>query len=110
MAKKKLTKPQLQTKTFYNYNDCRNYLEKKYGYDERDYAKKFQGKKVHDDKPYLDFWHWVIDHNEVHNGCFISFERGTLEYITEEWVKEIYTHYLDEFADEKGEIVFYVWW
>ncbi len=27
----------------------------------------------------------------------------------EDWVKEIYKHYLDEFADENGDLEMYVW-
>jgi len=112
MAKKKKVpeKPQKQVREYYDYNKCRDYLEAKYGYSERDYAGMSKGKGVNVSVPYLDFWHWVLENQEVHNGCFISFSRGVLEEIEEDWVKEIYTRYLDEFADEKGELEMYVWW
>lgn len=35
-----MDKPQKHTTTFYDYSECRDYLENKYGYDERDYAKQ----------------------------------------------------------------------
>ena len=109
---KRLKKPQKKTKTYYDYHECRNYLQKKYGYDERNYAgKKFSGDT---DVPYQDFWHWLIDHHGIHNGCFVTFDRDTLKNEDTDWmgdwVKEIYTHYIEEFADENGELEMEVWW
>lgn len=109
-----MQKPQKYTKVYYDYNECREYLEKKYGYDERDYLGKYPKnikQKIRDVK-YLDFWHWVIDHHDINNECFITFSQETLdeEYDMEDWQKEIYKRYLDEFADKNGELEMYVWW
>ena len=105
-----MNKPTKKTKSYYDYNQCRNYLQEKYGYDERDYAGRFKNRG--EDLPYQDFWHWVIKRHEVHNGCFIIFSKENLEEDseTEDWVKEIYKHYIDEFADENGELEMYCWW
>lgn len=116
--KKKIDKPVKQTKTYYDYNECRNYLENKYGYDERDYSKRFKRKDgkltgINNDVEYRDFWHWVLDHNQISNGCFITFYKEDLEdpeMDFEDWQKEIYKRYIDEFADENGELEMYVWW
>ena len=120
MSKKKLVKPKKQIKEYYDYHKCRDYLQEKFGYNERDYAGRFNKKgkritKVTLEIPYQDFWHWVLDKHEVHNGSFLTFDRQSLKYYDEDktikpWQREIYCHYLDEFADEKGELEMYVWW
>lgn len=104
-------KPQKQSRTYYDYNECRDYLQEKYDYDERDYAGKYShGNSGDGNKPYLDFWHWVIERYEIHNGCYITFDKSELDDIEKDWIKEIYSHYLDEFADDNGELEMYVWW
>lgn len=40
-----MNKPKLQTKKYYDYNDCRNYLQEKYKYIERDYYKSWEFQK-----------------------------------------------------------------
>lgn len=56
-----------------------------------------------------DFWHWLISRYEVHNGCFVIFSEEVLEGIKIDWVKTIYSHYIDEFS-ENGELKLFVWW
>ena len=108
----KLIKPQPTTRTAYDYHECRDYLQKKYKYNERDYAKKFvTGSTM--GEPYQDFWHWVVDHNDISNGCLITFSRETLnnpDFDGDQWVKTIYGYYLTEFADDNGELLMWVWW
>jgi len=110
-----MNKPKLKKTAYYDYNECRNYLQEKYNYDERDYAGQFKktknGKIIErdDSKPYLDFWLWVCDNHEIHNDCFITFTEEELAKIKEDWVKEIYTHYLKEFA-KNGELELFCWW
>lgn len=104
-----LDKPKKKSRSYYDYIQCRDYLQAKYNYLERDYAGKFANGKLNG-KPYLDFWHWVLDNHEVHNGCEILFSKEELETIEKPWVKEIYQRYIDEFADKKGELTLYVWW
>lgn len=94
---------------FYDYDECSNYLQDKYKYDERDYIGRYKEWGVDATKPYLDFWHWIIANNEVSNGCFIDFTKGVLDEIQENWVKTIYKYYLDEFA-ENGKLKMFVSW
>ncbi len=118
MSKDKTTKPKKKKKEYYDYLEVRDYLQDKYGYDERDYAGKYAKKKgietpEGEPTPYLDFWHWVVDNYDIHNGCYITFSSDRLEEICEEkngWIKEIYKRYIDEFADKNGELLMYVWW
>ena len=147
-----MKKPQKQTHSYYDYLKCKEYLEKKYGYNERDCAnqsgyhkkivdeitKKYGGdgfytkvladmdeleKKAHeefvklDDKeqPYQDFWHWVLEYHDVHNGGHITFSADMLDgnyYFQGKWefARKIFQYYIDEFADEEGEIDFLVEW
>ena len=106
-----MEKPQKKTKEYYDYYECCRYLEKKYEYQERDYLGKFKNGKCDDNIEYLDFWHWVIDHYEIHNGCFITFCEDAMDYTEEEeWIKTIYGYYIEEFADENGDLEMYVSW
>ena len=108
-----LVKPSQNVIHYYNYNECRNYLEKKYGYDERDYANKYvydsngMATKRNHDVPYQDFWHWVVDRFDVTNGGMITFSKYTTP--EEDWQKEIYQRYMDEFA-ENGELIMKTSW
>lgn len=145
---KKMTKPKPITRTSLDYNECADYIDKKYKIKQRDYlgkfayydtAKKETIKKFKDDSwyniipadmneqqkaasdyyddllkkhqpKYLDFWHWVVDNYEIHNGCYITFSRETYDAIKEDWVKTIYGYYLTEFENKNGEIDFRVEW
>jgi hypothetical protein len=105
-----MEKPIKKKREYYDYNECRDYLQKKYDYDERDYAKKYKTQPFDAEIPYFDFWHWVIANHEIHNGCEIMFYREKMEEIKEDWVKEIYSRYIEEFAEESGELEMYVSW
>ena len=143
-----MDKPKRKSDSCLDYHQCRNFLQEKYKYDERDYGGKYKflndvqtkinknyGKswfdkapedftkkeqKAHDeyetlikDTPeYLDFWHWVCDTYQIHNGCFITFDNHWLEgtNIKEDWIRIIYKYYIDEFANKDGELRMYVWW
>jgi hypothetical protein len=135
-------KPKKKTRSYYDYDEIIDYIEKKYKIDVRDYAnsvkhnieltKKFvneTGIKVNGDtkftspeylkfldwvktnkfevdKPYLDFWHWLIDH--FFNGA----GTGSVEYLpvnkdvvkesypdAPDWVLEIFGYLEKEFGD-----------
>ena len=61
--------------------------------------------------PYLDFWHWVVDRCNVSNGGIIYFSRTDSEWPEDEkWIETIYNHFLDEFADENGELAMRTEW
>lgn len=94
----------------YDYHECRDYLQARDGYEERDYAGKYQG---HPEAPYQDFWHFVLDKEEITNGgSFTMCEWWKKE--AEPWEQDILLKYLDTFG-ERGEdgdrtIDFYVGW
>lgn len=140
-------KPKKSKKDAYSYIACSDYLEQKYGYDERDYGgcSKYQNacKKETDEKfgengwwtekpekytkeqkkalnyyeklmkkepPYLDFWHFILDHHDIHNGSYFTMDKELMED-AEDWQKEILQHYFDEFdPKDTGEIEFWVAW
>lgn len=107
-----MTKPTKKSKTYYDWLECEDYIQKQHKCNIRDFKNKFKKIKgkltVDDKKEYMDFWHWVLNNYEVHNGCFITFTKEIYESINEEWIKTIYGWFL-EFADE-GEVEFYVTW
>ena len=105
-----LKKPEKKSITAYDYHECRDYLQRIHGYDERDYLGTFKG---NDDAPYQDFWHFVLDQNgSIHNDCFFTMHEEWADG-AEPWQKQILTYYLDAFGEgKKGErsIYFHVWW
>lgn len=106
-----MEKPKLKNKSSYDWNKAVEYIEKKYNIDIRDYAGKFKNGKMRDVK-YLDFWHFMIDMFDIHNGCFITLSD---DYIIdnekiEPWQKEINDIFLDEFGGKNREATFWVSW
>lgn len=118
-ATKKLVKPVPVSKGEYlDFNPIMRYIEDKYGIQHRGYTPKngFTKKQLDDertDKPYLDFWHWVLELNvdyEVHNGgtLWIDFDDDDAP----DWVKEILELIRIEFDDqiESGYMTCWISW
>ncbi len=85
-----------------DYHECRDYLQAKHGYDERDYAGCYDPKRGagrDDSLPYQDFWHWVVDVCGVTNGGTITFSNDLLSSCKEPWQAEILERYLAEFGE-----------
>lgn len=60
-------------KSHYDYNEISDYIEKKYNIELRGYKKKKDG-------IYRDFWHWLLQRNEIHNGCYIYLIPEDIDY------------------------------
>lgn len=111
---KKLNKPvKKQSKPFWDYYEVAHYLEELHGKNFRDYANKF-GKARSDDEviPYQDFWHWIMDQNEVSNGSWIHLPEW--EYFmnnkdTEPWKKEIMQYFKEFLGDDYDERLWVEW-
>lgn len=62
----------------FNWKELATYIEAKYGRELRDWNGRWDGRHTPAVTPsgaeiaYLDFWHWVVDHHEIHNGCFFT--------------------------------------
>lgn len=95
-------KPIKKNLEFFDHLQCKEYLIKKYNYNPLDYHKVF--------------WEWMNERENISNGCYIRLSREELKEIKEynekdlDLVFKIYENYLDEFADEKGELTLNVWW
>lgn len=118
---KDLNKPiKRQHESHYDYHECIEYIEKKNGYETREYPKRGS-------KPYLDFWHWVLENAEISNGCYFKINTEWLDSLKEEiiekggsfktdWRKRIVDDLLKEFGtpdndqDELVTIRFWVEW
>lgn len=104
-------KPDKKVMTYYDYDECRQYLEKKYGYDERDYAGRFTG-RGNERAPYQDFWHFVVEKGSAHNDALMVMSEWWKEG-AEPWQAEILERYLSEFGEgDPGDrsIEFWVSW
>jgi hypothetical protein len=119
MPTKKPIKPKKQTKEYWDWRSVQKYVEAKYKICMEDYGGKFKNSKVNEEAPYLDFWHWILDRCDIHNGCYTTFyikewldekaDGDELdEYVAPDWVKEILQLIYDEFGEMEMEV--YIWW
>jgi hypothetical protein len=92
----------------YDFNECRAWVNHSLGYDQDDVNGTIG--KASGRPPYLNFWHWLIDGLSIHNGSEITLNRENLSEIEEDWAKKIYQCYLDEFANDYGELTMRVSW
>jgi len=120
-----LPKPTKQIIEFYDYLEVSLYLENKHGYKEQDYAGMFSPENktgdfsetlINTDIPYQNFWHFITNRTEIHNGCFLIMDNDWLNteiygHAKEEWQRTIIEYYLSEFGEgDNREINFYVSW
>ena len=114
MTSAALPKPEKRWHVYaYAYHECRDYLQARDGYDERDYAGTFRG---HPQAPYQDFWHFVLEqapHLCSEGACFTMDDSWTVD--VEPWQRAIVLKYLETFgqadsSDGARYIDFYVWW
>jgi hypothetical protein len=93
----------------FDYLECCAYLEKKYGYKERDYHETYP--QDNDDwEDYMDFWHWVLDkgYSISNDSNFTMYEEWGEDALP--WQKEILMRYMDEFGTgDLGEREIYFW-
>lgn len=107
-----LNRPQLKVKFALDYHECSEYLENKYGYNERDYAGRF-GDTFNLDVPYQDFWHFVIEKADyITNGCYFVMYKDWADGLDEnDYRRIILNHYFQEFGkDDEDGIKFWVEW
>lgn len=97
-----MEKPKKHKREYYNYNECKEYINKKYNINIEDYEGRFKDKNTNYDAKYLNFWHWLIERFNVHNGSIIEFDvEGLLKEsddYTPIWAKEILKLFKDEFG------------
>jgi len=89
-----------------DYNECARYIKYKLGYDIRDTLGVFRHRMGTNKLEYRDWWHFLIDHIEVHNPCEITIGSDLLEY-GNKWQNEITQAFIDNFGDN---VEYYVSW
>lgn len=116
VAKKALKKPKpvYQTAPAYNWSEVCQWIEHKTGKDVRDWAGRHKQKRYNDKIPYQDFWHWLVDMCDIHNGSHFHLDLsddqvddGDSEHL---FVREILAVLRKEFPEAKGEMYCYVFW
>lgn len=117
-----IKKPNKETLEYYSYTDCRDYLQKKYKFQERGFL-GFGDERIYWSLPdeerreqtYNDFWHFVVEtFSEIRNGAYVEVsEDRVLDNVKFNWQWEIAALYFKEFGEgsEGGRsIIFYFWW
>ncbi len=92
-------KPELQSRGAYEYSDCVEWVEQKLGYDIRNVLNSHSPENIKKNIEYRDWWHFLIDYEDVHNGCYIMIRRDLMEY-GNDWQNEITQKFLDEFGED----------
>lgn len=82
------------------YHECEEYIGHKLGYELRDTLGSCGKKNVE----YRDFWHFILDRRDIHNGC--EFRMPSPTEAKKDWQKVI----LEEFHKEFGEGPYWVEW
>jgi hypothetical protein len=100
----------------YDYEECRRYLEKRDGYQERDYAQSYRHGRTQEGVPTQDFWLFVCANapDVSSDGRYIVMA-DWWKAGAEPWQQEILEKYLStfgEFEPASGEriLVLYVSW
>lgn len=107
----KKPQPKAKAKMALDYHECRDYLQEKYDYQERDYAGKWTNKSP-DDVPYLDFWHYVISQAEyITNGSYFEMDKDWKDGLDDDDFRvTIINYYFKEFGNGNDSIEFWVQW
>lgn len=110
---KKIVSPKKHKESYWDFYEVMHYLEKLHKKDFQDYAGKWGRKDDENDLiPYQNFWHWILDLNDVHNGVFIHLPEWSY-YMnnkdTEAWKKEIMQHFYDFLGSEYHERLWCAW-
>lgn len=121
MTDRLLKKPEKKTSSYWVYREVIDYIEQKYNIQTRGYTPKdgFTNEQLEDrsdydkkynNKPDLDFWYWIINNNEINNGCLFTLYYDPDDEYVPDWVKEILEIIFDEFEPEYDEMEMYVSW
>lgn len=103
-----MDKPVKQTKEYYDFSECMAYIKEKYGKDYRDLDNKY-GPNAKKNAEYLDFWHVLIDSQEISNGSVFTMFYDMFDS-EEQWVVDFVDIIYKEFGDEYADIDFMVSW
>lgn len=91
-----MQKPTKKEYAYYPYNECAKYIEHLMGIkDIRDVDGKFYGNEAAE---YKDFWHFLLDKKDIHNGCAIQICMEDADG-AEDWQREIVELFVKEFGE-----------
>ena len=102
---------ELKANIYYDYDDMVNIIEDKYKFKVRDYHDfKFPNlNKI--DRPFMDFWHFMIDEyfTDIRNGslCHLNWQE-VHDIAKEEWQQEIITYFIKEFGTQN--FMVHIYW
>lgn len=134
--------PLFEAEPAIDWNEFIDLLEEERGFKHRDFYRRFYHKDHHEEpstnrdveKPYVDFWHFIISTNSIFNGCYFYLHQYTRDFFEDYVIKnepsivangercvqryvdalmEIQNHIFDAAKDhinDDGELHFYAWW
>lgn len=92
-----MNKPKKIKLEMYDYHECEEYIAHKLGIkDLRDMLGKFQSTPYDNAIEYRDYWHYIMDKNDVHNPCQIwIFD----DEFAKSWQQEVTKAFFNEFGE-----------
>jgi hypothetical protein len=93
----------------YDFHDLTKEVERRAGKSVRDWAGRWDkkyGTKAFEATPYQDFWHFICDNFEIHNGAteWMDFDE-LLKDCDEDWQKEVCQLYIDVAGHGEHEVL-----
>ncbi len=101
----------LEANIYYDYDDMVDFIEGKYKFNVRDYHDFKFPELAEKDRPYMDFWHFMIDKYfmEIYNGSLRQLNWQEVYDVTEEdWQREIVTYFIKEFGNQ--DFMVHIYW
>lgn len=85
-----MDKPTQHTIKFLDYHECQKWIEEKYNI-------QFRSSEH-------DFWLWLVDHYDIHNGCTINLQVSQEsdedpESMEDPWIEQILGYFEEEFRE-----------
>jgi len=108
-----MKKPAKKVKEYYDYSKCADYIAHKLGIED---LNDIDNSHRDPAAEYKNFWHFLVDQKEIHNGMFVDFRywednlpNDVLpeKYQIKPWQDRIVRAFIEEFGEDAE---YWVWW
>lgn len=94
-----MDKPQLKTRQAFDYHECERYIEYQLGYKLGDTLGRWDTSPPKDVE-YRDFWHFLCDRCNLHNGSYFNMKHIDEDKNLKPWQLEIINAFYLEFGED----------